>query len=1121
MKSKRLMIPSLLFLALFSILMTSYGVKGYEENETVEVWLTLSLKEYRTDIPVSNVSMSVTIYIRWEDEWGDIREEIMEGSHVTDERGRFHIYLGNITPSNSIIPPRLIGISLSDNYTLIKVNDVFLEDTDFSAQCVLSNVEYSDMWIRVDQEFSDSQVTIKADCWVLKGKTIVISDSDPITGEKSVISLKPAVKIASKNETAGEYYEGLYLAPLNYEILISYAPKGLVEYRYPPLRVPVNGNTSFINWMYYAAKSYINKKIASIGKEIKRLNSTGLPLNREVQEHGALKNLAIKILSLYSERKYSAALSGMKLFASRAIDLERWLGYLKLFAVIATACVSLFAYGVASLISNFIFEEPAKNKERLIIKIFLFALLIVLFSLTNPSSKITCIIIVENAIGSPVPVADAFTSLLGTFVIGALTYFLITLASIKRSSVSDIALQMSIRGLKRRPFRTILTLITITIVVSSSILFTNITFTRETRIKGSWPGTQISCLILRSDVTTELDIYDVTWIKKQEFCSNISYIEAIKRYERSGRNTLIHTSVIYLNGKPRITTVIGIDPSFMEKYYNFSTYVRGSWKEFASGDKVVLLPTNYDVTIGDYVMLGIDEKLSAPMMVIHLGVRNLGRFKVVGKFDPAQLSSLRKMDNSPFFNNEENTVLVPVGVIKDPTITISEVTVIMAPGFDPVDVAENIAYSLGVPVIANKDRVAVLVVWSLEISAVGFIQYLIPLIIASLMMYVTMASIYEERKRELFTLAVLGLDPRNTFFTFIGETLLFGLLGTFIGFFGSYIIAVLISFISNLFGITILISYANWSIFTVFAAFFTGIVMVFLGGYIPAVRAQGLSLMGRVKTRELLGELISEEDNFVFILPIRESAQNGELLYEYTKETLRKMPPSLVDHHSIKGQLRRDGSFNVSFVATGSGQSVLIPCTLRSERNRDTLTLSIAFPKIYGNYEQIRRILRDLEAAMIGFSAWRDMQLKMKIVRETPKKQKTMDEILEEVKHVIEQIKGFNKKLRFLESQKGKLTEEIYNEFKQKYLKMLEEKFKILRSMTIGLEPYLSQIREEIKKTSLEIERISIAYNLGEINEEEYIKVCSPMQNKLNMLKSKLKELEEIFEFLKKPVEMI
>ena len=75
--------------------------------------------------------------------------------------------------------------------------------------------------------------------------------------------------------------------------------------------------------------------------------------------------------------------------------------------------------------------------------------------------------------------------------------------------------------------------------------------------------------------------------------------------------------------------------------------------------------------------------------------------------------------------------------------------------------------------------------------------------------------------------------------------------------------------------------------------------------------------------------------------------------------------------------------------------------------------------------------------------------------------------------------------------------------------------------MTIGLEPYSSQIREEIKKTRLEVERATIAYNLGEIGEEEYIRVCSPLQNKISTLKGKLEEIEEIIEFLKKPVGML
>ncbi|MEM3479516.1 MAG: hypothetical protein QXV74_05690, partial [Candidatus Bathyarchaeia archaeon] len=80
------------------------------------------------------------------------------------------------------------------------------------------------------------------------------------------------------------------------------------------------------------------------------------------------------------------------------------------------------------------------------------------------------------------------------------------------------------------------------------------------------------------------------------------------------------------------------------------------------------------------------------------------------------------------------------------------------------------------------------------------------------------------------------------------------------------------------------------------------------------------------------------------------------------------------------------------------------------------------------------------------------------------------------------------------------------------------EKFKALRSTSVGLEPYLSQIQEEIRRTNLEIERVTIAYNLGEISEEDYIKMCSPLQNNLAALKNRLSEVEEILEFLRKPL---
>jgi ABC-type antimicrobial peptide transport system permease subunit len=1098
MKNKRYLGLAILFLLILLPAMYYSEVKCYDGK--LQTWLTLNLREYWTDTPISNVSISVGILISG--------KRINLRPYVSDEFGKVSVYLGEFSNKELATPPKLTDLTLSNNYTLIKVNSIFLEDVKYSAQYVLGQTQFSNMQIALEQETSGNKSVIKANCWVLKGKLITVSDCDPVTGEKSVADIKIAAKAILKNETEIKSYESLYFVPLNYEVLISHAPKTKVEYWYPPLKVLIDENTSIINWMYHAAKSYGNYRMNLINKEVYWLKSAGLSVNREVGEYEALENLLKRVLSLYERRDYSAALSGMRILKNRMTDLETWLSNLRILALIGTISISLFTYSLSSILSGFIFEEPTKNRERLITKVMIFISLLIFFSLADPSSKIAYALIIEGALNSPVPEINTTTVLLGTLIIGALTYFLITLVSVKRSPITSLALQLGVRSLKRRPVRTLLTLITIIIIVSSSMIFVNICVARETKVRSSWPSTNFSGLIIKSGGSLgEISAYDVKWIEEQEWCKEVSYMEKIKELEPVSEGSISRTTLLNTGTETRVINVIFLDPVFMDKYYNFSRYVRGFWKDFLKGEKVILLPTKYDVAIGEYVTLSLDETLLSGEPV-YLGRRNLGQFRVIGKFETTQISALKKIDNSLLFEDTSNIVLIPIDAIKDPSVTISEVTVVPNFGYDPLELAKELAYLLGFQVIANKNGLAVLVVWSLEISSAGFIQFTVPIIVAGLMTYVTMSSIYEERKRETLVLATLGLDPRNTLLVFLVEALLLGLLGTFIGFFGTYILSVMAPLT--------LTHYANPSVFTFFAALFVGTIMVFLGGYVPSVRAQGLSLMGRMKTRKLLGELIDEGDNFIFPLPIRESIQNSELLYNYSRETLEKLPSSLVDHRSIKGEIYGDGSFNISFAVPATG--AFIPCNLRGEKNEDIIVLSIAFPKSFREYERIRKILRDLESYMIGFSTWRDMQLRMKIVREAPKKQKTMDEVLEEMKTVIEQIKDFNKKLGILEAQKGKLAEEIYNEFRQKYLSMIDEKYKFLRSISIGLESYSSKIQEEIKRINLEIERVTIAYNLGEISEEEYVKTCSPMQNNLTSLKSKLKEIEEILEFLRKPL---
>ncbi|MEM2027331.1 MAG: FtsX-like permease family protein, partial [Candidatus Bathyarchaeia archaeon] len=985
--------------------------------------------------------------------------------------------------------------------------------------------QFSDMQITIEQKIEEGEVNgtekeiaiIEVNCWLLKGKLISISDCDPVTGEKPVIRVTLAASVP--DGVKKEAYKSLYFVPIGYELTIRYIPKTKGGYIYPPLKILVDETLSSVNWMYHAAKSYGNYRMNSVGREIEWLGSAGLSVSRESEEKMALEKLLNRILDLYKKEDYSAAFSGMRIFLNRMDNLERWLSNLKALSMMSTICISLFTFALSSILAGFIFEEPAKNKERAIVKAVLFTSLLIFFFLIDPSSKVACALLVERTLSSPLLQINAPTVILGLFVIGALIYFLATLLSVKRSPVTDLSLQLGVRSLKRRPLRTTLTLITAIIIVSASMTFVNISIARETKIGGSWPGTNISGLRIYSEGLTGLSIHDITWIREQEMCEKIGYIEKIKTLEMLGEGQISRIAFLNIGGeKSHVINLVCVDPDFMEKYYNFSKYVRGFWREFSEGEKVALLPVKYDVAIGEYVTLSVDEKLMVGMGVIDLGTRTLGRFKVVGKFDYAQISLLKGIDNNPLLDDVSNTVLLPIKSVNDTSLFISEATVITRAGFDPVDVAKELAYLLGFPIVANKNGLSVLVRWTLEVSIAGFLPYIIPLAVASLMMYITMSSVYEERKRELFTLATLGLDPRNMLLAFLVEALLIGLIGTFVGFFGTYIISTALLALSSLLKVETAFYYVSWSPLSFFAALFIGVVTVFLGGYIPSIRAQGLSLMGRAKTRELAGELIIEGENAIFQLPIRETLQNSELLYEYSKETLRKISLRLVDPHSIKGEIYGDGTFSISFMALGSGQSVFIPCVLKGERSEDILTLSVVFPKSYREYEQINRILRDLEAYIIGFSSWRDMQLKMRIIRETPKKQKTMDEILDEIKALIKEIKDLNRKLGILESQKGRLTEELYNEFRQKYLNMINEKFKALRSISVGLEPYMSQIQEEIRRTSLEIERTTIAYNLGEISEEEYIKTCSPLQNNLVALKNKLSEVEEVMEFLRKPL---
>jgi len=511
---------SIFFMLLLSIsfFTASYSYSASEsQNGTIHLLLVLRLRDYRTDMPISNTSITATIQTAW--------GKFHVGPVFTNESGVIQVSLGTVKNLTSLESPKLLELSLSNNYTLIKVQDVFMEDenVEYSAEYVKNYTNYERIeGVTLVLNNMANQSFVEGNLWVLKGKLVKISDCSPIAGRKEVLLLKPAVKaVIEEEEKQKSEYEDYYFFPLKYDVTIINKVRSIYEIAYSPLKVRVEDNTTLINWMYHAAKTYLNLKKSNISEDIRLFTSSGYSLDREIEELHAIENLLDRVLNLYQKREYAPALGGARICADRLEKMKLWLSNLSSYTLLTSIGVCLFTYGLASLTSSFIFTEPSNRKIRLAIKILIFSLLMLTFSLTHPALKITYAIFFGSITGTPINNIDQPTALLGCFIIGSITYFLVTLISIKKTSMTEIALKLGIRNVKRRRARSILTLITIMIIVSSSIVFVNISINRTTRIKESWKGTSISSVIMQSDITlSPLSEYDVNWTRMQNCTYN-------------------------------------------------------------------------------------------------------------------------------------------------------------------------------------------------------------------------------------------------------------------------------------------------------------------------------------------------------------------------------------------------------------------------------------------------------------------------------------------------------------------------------------------------------------------------------------------------------------------------
>jgi len=303
---KKPKILPLLFFLLFLTSIVPINASASSETNEIDLWIVLHFRDYKTDLPVSNLSVTATISLPfqpWQIRIGPLRtnetgtiqtfleklelqeysrselagmsttklREIANNIGIPDWGNKYQL-IERILKAQEVSgwkellkPSRLQDLKLSDNYTLIKVENTYVEDIKYNAEYIANTTIYEGLQISLAYNHFDNNCLIEGEVWLLKGKIVKVSDCNPVTGERESLFLKPAVKTEIMNEESS--YESYYLVPVNYEVTVFHDVEtweeylsrnnGLNERIVSPLTVEVDENTTLINWMSHAGAGMV------------------------------------------------------------------------------------------------------------------------------------------------------------------------------------------------------------------------------------------------------------------------------------------------------------------------------------------------------------------------------------------------------------------------------------------------------------------------------------------------------------------------------------------------------------------------------------------------------------------------------------------------------------------------------------------------------------------------------------------------------------------------------------------------------------------------------------------------------------------------------------------------
>jgi hypothetical protein len=402
----------------------------------------------------------------------------------------------------------------------------------------------------------------------------------------------------------------------------------------------------------------------------------------------------------------------------------------------------------------------------------------------------------------------------------------------ERTAATLMAVSLSTENMRKRPLRSILTLVPIAVFAMAMVSLASVSpYTAVLpkpmeNVKAPFYG-----FVLKRGFAVLGDILDYPTVEMvKAIVGDRGYVcPRVVYYSPAVINLGPYAMLITSNASAPVPVVLGLEPEEAATLFS-KAIVRGLPKPFLSDDQPAIL---LSASMAEALRVDVGDEVELHGM----------RLVVTGIFSETAMDALKDPDgrgmapiDSVYYAQLHGfavpmggaivpqpyawsrVVVMPAGLVRKLGGRVSTVDVILKPDVSEEEfeeLARKLAYAVDVLCFGGRKDGSVIAYSRFPTyAALGWEMMVVPFLITSLSIVVSLLGSVKERSREIFTYSSVGLSPGGAMLMFITEFAIYGFLGATVGYFAGWGLSKLMRAVGAL-PATFVFNYASIAISTV------------------------------------------------------------------------------------------------------------------------------------------------------------------------------------------------------------------------------------------------------------------------------------------------------------------